>query len=66
MLILFFFYIFTSLLINIWYASLMMTILFIVQLIDIGVLNKYLGRTYLETKRRPRYIIKHKLKGNDK
>lgn len=45
------------------YASLMVAILFFggVQLIGIGVLGEYLGRTYLETKRRPRYIIKNKL-----
>ncbi len=45
------------------YASLMVAILFFggVQLIGIGVLGEYLGRTYLESKRRPRYIIKHKL-----
>lgn len=50
------------------YASLMVAILFFggVQLIGIGVLGEYLGRTYLESKRRPRYIIKHKLKNNDK
>ena len=50
------------------YASLMVAILFFggVQLIGIGVLGEYLGRTYLESKRRPRYIIKHKLKHNDK
>lgn len=46
------------------YASLMVAILFFggVQLIGIGVLGEYLGRTYLESKRRPRYIIKKQLK----
>ncbi len=48
------------------YASLMVAILFFggVQLIGIGVLGEYLGRTYLESKRRPKYIIKKKLKSN--
>ena len=27
------------------------------QLISLGVIGQYIGRTYLETKRRPRYII---------
>lgn len=50
------------------YASLMVAVLFLggIQLIGIGVLGEYLGRTYLETKRRPRYIIKQKLKSYDK
>ncbi|SEH86975.1 Glycosyltransferase involved in cell wall bisynthesis [Paenimyroides aquimaris] len=49
------------------YASLMVAILFFggVQLIGIGVLGEYLGRTYLETKRRPKYIIKKKMKNTN-
>ncbi len=41
------------------YASLLTVILFIggIQLIGIGVLGEYIGRMYLEAKRRPSYII---------
>ena len=28
-----------------------------IQLISTGVIGQYLGKTYMETKRRPRYII---------
>lgn len=43
------------------YASLIIAITFIggLQLLGIGVLGEYLGRTYIESKHRPLYIVRH-------
>ncbi|HBN7048725.1 TPA: glycosyltransferase family 2 protein [Escherichia coli] len=46
------------------YPSLLVSVLFLggIQLIGIGVLGEYIGRIYLEAKRRPLYILKKGVK----
>lgn len=48
------------------YPSIIVSVLFIggIQLIGIGVLGEYIGRIYIETKNRPRYVIKKIVKSD--
>jgi polyisoprenyl-phosphate glycosyltransferase len=48
------------------YASMLVAVLFFgsLQLISVGVLGEYLGRIYMETKRRPIYLIRHSYESN--
>lgn len=46
------------------YPSLLVSILFLggIQLIGIGVLGEYIGRIYVESKKRPKYLLKERKK----
>lgn len=50
------------------YASLLVAILFLgsLQLISIGVLGEYIGRIYMETKKRPTYLVRREYKEEPK
>jgi hypothetical protein len=37
-----------------------------IQLLCIGILGQYLAKTYLETKRRPLYLVEEAVLANDK
>jgi dolichol-phosphate mannosyltransferase len=45
------------------WTALMIAILFMggVQLVCIGILGEYVGRTYIESKNRPLYVVKEKI-----
>jgi glycosyltransferase involved in cell wall biosynthesis len=49
------------------YASLLVAILFLgsLQLLSVGLLGEYLGRVYLETKRRPVYVVRREFGRRD-
>ncbi len=49
------------------WASLAVIICFFggVQMLSLGIIGEYVGKTYLEAKRRPRFIIAERVGGNE-
>ena len=49
------------------YTSIMVTMLFLggIELMGIGILGEYIGRIYMESKQRPRYVLKKRISNHN-
>ena len=45
---------------ELWFACSIISLLFGIVLISLGIVGEYVGKTYMESKHRPRYIISEK------